>query len=762
MPVPIAVRICAVALVTAGLACAEPTEHRSDSVPIATITAPSAHATFRAGDTIAYAGAGQDAEDGALPGTALTWWADLHHDTHTHPLLLPTTGSGGSVVIPTSGETSDNIWYRFYLRAEDSDGRVDTALVEIFPRKAMVTIVSEPAGRTITLDGQPHVAPYAVLGVVGLTREIGTTSPQVAADSTYAFATWSDGGAQTHTIVTPETDTTFVVSFTATGPGNVPPTVALTAPTAGTSLPVNLPVALTATATDGDGTVVAVRFRDGTTVIAIDSTTPYGVSWTPTVAGSHTLTAVAVDDDDSTTTSAAVPVTVTAGGGGDTEAPAAVLTSPTDGTLDLTGALVFTATASDNVGVVGVEFQVDGVLLGEDLTAPYSDTLPATTPYTTGVHVVRVRARDAAGNHSPWASARVTFGGNVDLPSGFSRTVYAQGMNTTGTGMAFAPDGRLFVAEQGGALRVIKPGGALNATPFTTVATTANGERGLLGVAFHPNFATNHYLYVYYTSAAGGAHNRISRLTADPANLDVMLAASESVLVELPNLSGATNHNGGAMHFGADGKLYVAVGENANGSLAQSMTSVFGKILRLNDDGSIPADNPFYGAATGLNRAIWALGLRNPFTFAIQPGTGTIFINDVGQNSWEEINHGMPGANYGWPGSEGNQNVGSFTGPIFTYGHSANPSLMTGSAIVGAAFYNPATMLFPAEYQGHFFFGDLVTHFINRLDAANGNAAYAFARLPEQLTNLVVGPDGGLYAAASIPGNGFGVWRIGH
>ena len=110
-------------------------------------------------------------------------------------------------------------------------------------------------------------------------------------------------------------------------------------------------------------------------------------------------------------------------------------------------------------------------------------------------------------------------------------------------------------------------------------------------------------------------------------------------MLNLPTLS-ATNHNGGAMHFGLDGKLYIAVGENAVGSNSQTLANPLGKILRINSNGSIPTDNPFFNQTTGDSRAIWALGLRNPFTFTFHPTTGRMFINDVGQNTWEEINEG--------------------------------------------------------------------------------------------------------------------------
>ena len=203
--------------------------------------------------------------------------------------------------------------------------------------------------------------------------------------------------------------------------------------------------------------------------------------------------------------------------------------------------------------------------------------------------------------------------------------------------------------EQGGQLRVIK-NNALLPTPFVTLTgRTPSGERGLLGIAFDPNFATNHCVYVYYTATTPTIHNRVSRLTA---NGDVAVAGSETILLELENLN-ATNHNGGAIHFGPDGKLYVAVGENADSSNSQTLDNRLGKMLRINADGTIPADNPFYATATGVNRSIWAMGLRNPFTFAFQPLPGRMFINDVGETTWEEINEGVAGANYGWPLTEG-------------------------------------------------------------------------------------------------------------
>lgn len=316
-------------------------------------------------------------------------------------------------------------------------------------------------------------------------------------------------------------------------------------------------------------------------------------------------------------------------------------------------------------------------------------------------------------------------------PSGFTDAEVAHGL-VNPTLMEIAPDGRIFVSEQAGKVRVIK-NGALLATPFVALNVNSSGERGALGIAFDPAFASNHYVYVYYTSASG-PHNRISRFTA---NGDVA-AGGETVLFDLPTLSSATNHNGGSIHFGADGKLYVSVGENASPNNSQSLGTPLGKLLRINPDGSIPSDNPFYGSTTGNSRAIWALGLRNPYTFGIQPGTGRIFINDVGQNTWEEIDEGIRGANYGWPTVEGPSSDSRFQAPFYAYDHGS------GCAIAGGAFYNPANPAFPSDYQGDYFFADYCGGWIRRIDPATKTVT-GFATGISSPTDVRVGNDGAVY-----------------
>lgn len=276
----------------------------------------------------------------------------------------------------------------------------------------------------------------------------------------------------------------------------------------------------------------------------------------------------------------------------------------------------------------------------------------------------------------------------VELQEGFTETLIIDGLMSP-TAMQFAPDGRLFVAEQNGNLRVIE-NNVLLPTPFLSVNVSTAGESGLLGVAFDPNFDFNHNVYVYYTSTDGDIHNRLSRFIADG---NLALPNSEQILIEFDPLNGATDHNGGALHFGPGGKLYVAVGESTYPPNAQANYNLAGKILRINPDGTIPEDNPFYNEFPERGRAIWAMGLRNPFTFAFQPGTGRLFINDVGANEWEEINEGFPGANYGWPETEGPHDHPEYENPLFAYSH--NGEEISGCAITGGAFYNPETPQFP-------------------------------------------------------------------
>lgn len=608
-----------------------------------------------------------------------------------------------------------------------------------------VTFVTVPPGLQLLVNGEPVTTPHILSGPPGREHQVYAPT-QNAAGQRQVFRYWNDGGPQGHPVALPGGPTTWVASFGSGGAASgQPPQVTLTAPSTGRA---GTPLALGATATDANGVSSVEFFVDGKRV-ATDTAAPYAGSWTPPAAGSYRLTARATDALRLVTVSTPLTVAVATPSAADPVAPQVNLTAPANLATGLAGIVALTATASDNVGVAEVIFQVDGQPVGIDSTPPYRVDVNSTR-WTTGQHVVRAAARDAAGNQSAWDTATVELGGNRNVPVDFAMNgTWVSGLSSA-TAFARSPDGRyLFIAQQGGALRLVKDG-VLQATPFLTLPVDANGERGLIGVAVHPNFASTGWVYVHYTSTQGGTHNRVSRFTSAG---DTALPGSEQVLIDLPVLSSATNHNGGALHFGLDGKLYVAVGDNGNGAKAQNLADPFGKLLRLNPSGSIPSDNPFYATQAGLARAVWAYGLRNPFTFAFQPASGRLFINDVGGTLWEEIDRGSPGANYGWPDSEGPDGIEpGLTPPLFAYGHedtsprgSGPGGFFTGFAIAGGAFY-PGGGNFPARYKGSYFFADFVGRFVGRLDLANGNAAYAFARLPSLPVDLLVGADGAIYA----------------
>ena len=382
------------------------------------------------------------------------------------------------------------------------------------------------------------------------------------------------------------------------------------------------------------------------------------------------------------------------------------------------------------------------------------------------------------------------------LPTGFVETPVVAGLAAP-SAMEFAPDGRLFVLEQAGNVKLVRGDG----TTWTALHLNvdSNGERGLLGIAFDPRYAANHYVYLYYTNPNGGGaayasgvHNQLSRFTVNDANFRQPTLGHEAPILDWNSLSGATNHNGGAIHFGSDGKLYADAGDNlqtftqgsATYRVSQTLGNLLGKQLRIDvaafnggvatrDDPAvghlIPADNPFVGTATGVNQLIYALGLRNPYTFAVQPGTGTIFINDVGEGTWEEVDKSVAGANFGWSGGntdgfgQAPPGPGTYRDPVLAYNHSGGPA-GGGAAIVGGTFYDPATSQFPASFVGKYFYEDLAFGWIRVLDpahpgtAANPDTSSGFATgTPGSLRDLKVDAAGNLYY---LSGNGGLVEKI--
>lgn len=327
------------------------------------------------------------------------------------------------------------------------------------------------------------------------------------------------------------------------------------------------------------------------------------------------------------------------------------------------------------------------------------------------------------------------------LPTNFQRVQVTASLSNP-TAMAFTPDGRVLICQQGGQLRVVKNGSLLS-TPAITLTINSSGERGLIGIAVDPNFATNQFIYLYYTNTSG-PHNRVSRFT-----MTGDVAGSETPILDLPTLN-AIYHNGGGLAFGNDGKLYVAVGENQVGSNSQNLDSYLGKLLRINADGTVPTGNPFTGGAA--RSRVWAYGLRNPFTIAADPVSGKLFVNDVGNATWEEINDATTGGrNFGWPDKEGMCTSGctGLTNPIYVYSTNRDdpPPAGQGCAINGGTFFNGAISNYPATYNGRYFFLDYCGSWIDNLNPtlASPTRNGFGTGLGSGLVYLKQGTDGNLY-----------------
>jgi len=333
--------------------------------------------------------------------------------------------------------------------------------------------------------------------------------------------------------------------------------------------------------------------------------------------------------------------------------------------------------------------------------------------------------------------------GAQPAPPGNFQTSLIVGDGLNGpSGFAIAPDGRIFILERAGKIKVVQ-NGQLQPTPFADLPSEDTGDRGLIGIAFDPDFGvTNHFVYFYYTGH--DLLNHIVRFSAATnvgadGPFELFRTSSPSQLL----------HVGGTIQFGPDGKLYFAVGDNGQGTNAQDLSNPHGKILRINKDGSIPADNPFAGQSGKLG-AIWAYGLRNPWRFQFDSATGRLYDGDVGDFQWEEINRIVRGGNYGWPVHEGTcqTNCAGFTDPSFTYPHAGESAAITAGPVYRGS-------MFPPEYQGDFFFGDYARGFIRHADLdANGDvtAVHEFDEQAGSVVDLKTAPDGSLYYITYYPG----------
>ncbi len=418
----------------------------------------------------------------------------------------------------------------------------------------------------------------------------------------------------------------------------------------------------------------------------------------------------------------------------------ALVSGVTQATLSLTTDENATCRYSNTIGTaynsMTNSFGVTGTTSHSTLVTGLSDG----TSYT-----YYVRCVDVAGNAN---GDDFTIGFSIQSPTPTSQ-FQEQALVTNLTAplaLNFLPDGRMLIAEKGGALKILLPGTTQpEATPVVTLTNLyIGGESGLLNVVADNNFSQNKYIYIFY-SAQTPFKDRVSRFTmsgniADPN--------SELILWE-DNRSdtGLHEHRGGGLAISSDNHLFVSVGDHFTPSLVNDMGTYYGKVLRLNLDGSIPTDNPFYDGAGPNLDAIWAIGLRNPYRMNYDAVSNRLYIGDVGALDWEEINIGIAGANYGWPVCEGNCANPAMTNPFYTYSHNG------GQAAVTAGIVYRGTQ-FPSEYIGSFFYGDYANGWIKRLTLdASGLLTGSLDFLPPTgqsnyigaVVDLKEGPDGSLY-----------------
>ena len=294
--------------------------------------------------------------------------------------------------------------------------------------------------------------------------------------------------------------------------------------------------------------------------------------------------------------------------------------------------------------------------------------------------------------------------------------------------MQFAPDGRLFLTERSGRVRIADLTASTSAVALTVSDIFAEGEAGGLGIVLDPGFAQNRFVYLYYTArlASGGGVNRIARYR------EVNGTLVERVII-VDNIPAAQIHDGGRLRFGPDGLLYASAGDAANTSLPQDLASVAGKILRVNTDGTSPRDNPFGGL-------IYSYGHRNPQGFDWHPTTGDMWASEHGATGNDEVNVIRSGANYGWPRIEGPGSMAGMETPVTFFTPAIAPS--------GASFYRGTR--FPA-FANNFFVATLRGAHIRRfrLDPASPRRIAADERLLDgvygRIRDVIAGPDGYLY-----------------
>lgn len=322
----------------------------------------------------------------------------------------------------------------------------------------------------------------------------------------------------------------------------------------------------------------------------------------------------------------------------------------------------------------------------------------------------------------------------VDL--GFQRTEILSVPNTPNLNgpvdFRFLPDGRIVVAEKFGAIGIVEDG--VLQDPLIVLPALTGIEKGVNGIEVDPDFEHNGYLYVAYTTLDN--RDRLSRITVANGTVD---PASELVLVEGDQEAGPSHH-GGAIAFGPDGSIYYSMGDNSKPANSQDLSTLHGKVLRLNPDGTVPADNPFVGV-DGVLPQIYAYGFRNPYRMTFTPG-GQLLVADVGEVTWEELNLVTPGGNYGWWPGEGPCDDCDYVNPSYAYRRDG-----VGAALTSVLVYTGST--FDPSFQNKVFIADWVQGWIKVLTCADdfsscGDPA-TFDADAGLTVNLLQGPDGNIY-----------------
>ena len=366
---------------------------------------------------------------------------------------------------------------------------------------------------------------------------------------------------------------------------------------------------------------------------------------------------------------------------------------------------------------------------------------------SSAAHQVRFILADANHSELPNPEATKTLNLSVSQPPAGDLTLQSvlSGLNFP-VGLSLAPDGRVFFNERlTGKIRIINQQWQLVPTEFCQIAIATSGEQGLLGLTLDPDFATNHFVYVYH-SASGPLRNRVVRYTESGGS-----CTNQQIILD--NLPASTNHNGGIIQFGPDGKLYVIIGDAENMANAQSLTSLAGKILRVNPDGSAPSDNSFASNSNANAQKVFSFGHRNSYGFTFHPHTGHLWETENGPGDNDEINRAVAGGNFGWPTVGGIANNPSFLNPILAYTPTIAPT--------GIIAIPEDSTVYPAPYKNNLLFtawndGRIRRVVLSGADLTQlGSTSTAYGGGQGGLLSMMLGADGYVYVS-----NAGGIFKV--